>query len=50
MNACCVSQSVFHQVLLAVGDEVSKKMFNGDIIFHLKRIMKRLFYYKLKTL
>ena len=38
MNAYLVSQSVFYQVLNAVSDCVLKKMFNGEIIFHLKRI------------
>ena len=52
MNACWVSQSMFYQVLNAVMS-VSvmvmvclKKMFNGEIIFHLKRRLKRLCYYK----
>ena len=34
-----VSQSVFYQVLNPISE---KKMFKGEIIFHLKRILKRL--------
>ena len=46
MNAFRVSQSLFCQVLNAVSECAKKKIFNGEIIFHLKRILKRLRYYK----
>ena len=35
-----------HQVLKAVSDGVLKKMLNGKIMFHVKRVLKRLYYYK----
>ena len=38
MNTCRVSQSVFYQVLNAASDGVILKIFDGEIIFHLKRI------------
>ena len=41
MNACGVSQLVFHQILNAVSG-VFKENDNGEIMFHLKRILKRL--------
>ena len=33
---CCVSQSVLHEVLNAVSDDVFKRkcLFNGEIMFH----------------
>ena len=40
MNACWVSQSVLHQYLKAVSDGLFKNIFNGEIIFHLKRYWK----------
>ena len=48
MNACWVIPSMFYQVLNAVISVMVclKKMFNGEIIFHLKRRLKRLCYYK----
>ena len=42
MKADCVTQSVFYQVLNAISDGV----FNGEIMFNIKRIMKRLCHYK----
>ena len=47
---CLLSQSVVSlpSILNAVSDGVFKKMFNGETIFHLKRILKRL-YCKWKT-
>ena len=41
MNACWVSQLVFHQILNAVSG-VFKENDNGEIMFHLKRILRRL--------
>ena len=38
-----------HQVLKAVSDGVLKKMLNGKIMFHVKRVLKRLYYYKWRT-
>ena len=40
MIACWVSQSLFHQSSFKWSDGVSRKMFNGEIIFHLKRYWK----------
>ena len=39
MNACWISQWVFYRVLNAING-------NGEIIFHLKMILKMLSYYK----
>ena len=44
MNGRWISHLVFHQVLNAVSDGLFKKMFNGEIIFYSKGILKRLFY------
>ena len=44
-----VSQSLFYQVLNAVSQYISKKMFNGEMIFHLKSMQKRLSYYNWKS-
>ena len=50
MNTCWVSQSVFYQFLNVVSDGVFKrKCLNAEIIFHLKRILKRLCFYKWKA-
>ena len=48
MNSCLVSQSVFYQVLNAVilTDVGVVQRKRGEIIFHLKRRLKRLCYYK----
>ena len=43
------SQSVFYQVLNSVQWWCLKKIFNGEIIFNLKRRLKRLRYYKWKA-
>ena len=47
MNSCLVSQSVFYQVLNAVilTDVGVVQRKRGEIIFHLKRRLKRLCYY-----
>ena len=49
MNVCWVNQSAFYQVLNAAVMVCLKKMFNGEIIFHLKRRLKRLPYFKWKA-
>ena len=38
INACCVSQSVIHQVLNATDRNVKKEKFNGEIIITAKVI------------
>ena len=43
---CWFSQSLFYKVLNVVSEGVFKKMFYGEVIFHLKRMLKRLSYYK----
>ena len=41
-----LAESVSQQIINAVSDCVFKKMFNGEIIINLKRILEWLCYYK----
>ena len=46
---CLLSQPVLYQLLNAFQCWCLKKMFNGEIICHLKRRLRRLFYHKWKA-